>query len=102
VRPRLLTPVLCAALWACQARPPPAPPPGPAAGARTARIESTPGGAEVLLSGTVRCTTPCVLRLEAGRYPVTLRKTGYLPYQTALLMPLGEDAAIAASLVGSH
>jgi len=97
-----VTAVLGAALCACQARPPPVAPPGPSAGARTARIESTPGGAEVLLSGTARCTTPCTLRLEAGRYQVTLRKTGYLPYQATLLMPLGEDAAISASLVGSH
>jgi hypothetical protein len=102
VSARLLPALLVAALCACQARPPPAPRPGPSAGARTARIDSSPEGAEVLLGGTVRCTTPCALRLEAGRYQVTLRKTGYLPYEAALLMPLGEDAALSASLVGSH
>ncbi|HVP68484.1 MAG TPA: PEGA domain-containing protein [Anaeromyxobacteraceae bacterium] len=89
-------------LAACRAEPPPplARTPGP--DARSVAVESRPEGAEVVVAGATRCRTPCVFRMDPGRYRVVLRLSGYLPWDADLVVPANSDARVEASLVASH
>lgn len=70
------------------------PPPGEAAPAAmestviyTITIKSSPSGAEILLNGTSRGTTPDNLQLREGAYQLELRKVGYEVVTRRLLVP---------------
>jgi hypothetical protein len=98
---RLLALASCLAVLACRQVPPPAPPaPGP--DARAVTVESEPPGAEVVVDGWRRGETPCAFRLDPGQHRLTLRRSGYLPYQAELVVRFGADARVAAALVASH
>ena len=43
-------------------------------------VDSSPPGSEVYVNGQLRGTTPVTLALDAGRYTVTVRRTGYHDY----------------------
>jgi hypothetical protein len=97
----------CALLAAACSRPPagsgPAPTPlPPSAAAREVRLSSTPAAAEVVIGGQARCATPCVLRLDPGVYRVLVRKVGFLPVESDLVVDAARDASLDLSLVSSH
>ena len=85
----------------CRGRPAPASPPAPSASARELRGESSPPGAEAVAGGQ-RCSTPCALRLEPGRYRLLLRKAGYFPFETDVELGAASEERVSASLVSSH
>lgn len=95
-----------AALVACGCRQDPvaAPhaPAGPGPDARMVTVESRPSGAEVLVGGPGRCRTPCSFRVDPGHYRLTLRLSGYMPWETELVVEPGADPRVDASLVPSH
>jgi hypothetical protein len=43
-------------------------------------VDSSPPGAEVYVNGQLRGVTPVTLPMDAGRYNVTVRRTGYQDY----------------------
>jgi len=94
--------LLVAMLAACRAEPPAPAPRAPGPDARSVAVVSRPEGAEVLVGGASRCRTPCTFRVDPGRYRVVLRLTGYLPWDSDLVVHEGADARVEASLVSSH
>ncbi|MDH7568304.1 MAG: SUMF1/EgtB/PvdO family nonheme iron enzyme, partial [Armatimonadota bacterium] len=62
-------------------------------------VESEPQGAEVVIEGEVKGTTPCTVELEPGpagkRYQVELRKEGMKPYRQSVLLRPGDRIALA-------
>jgi PEGA domain len=93
--------LLAGGLCGCRREPAPALP-ASSPSAREVPVASAPPGAQVLVGGAPRCTTPCAVRLEPGRYRVELRLAGYMPYETYLTVALDAEARLDASLVGSH
>ncbi len=90
--------------FACTRPPaPPAPPPpeaGPDAGTISVRIE--PYGVEVAADGVARCRTPCSFRIAPGLHRLSVRKSGFLPWQEDVRVDPGAVLEVSASLVGSH
>jgi hypothetical protein len=86
---------------ACRASPPP-PAAIPEEGARPVMVESQPPGAEVAVGGRSRCQTPCTIRLAPGRHRLSLKMSGYLPWEQDLVVRLDADEKVSASLVSSH
>lgn len=81
--------------------PPPAPPPpGPQAG--TVLVETQPAGLELVADGTVRCRTPCSFRIDPGLHRLSIRKSGYMPWQESVEVRPGAEVKVSAALVGSH
>ncbi len=76
------------------------PPAGPSA--RAVQFTSEPDGAAVFVDGALVGRTPLTLKLDPGKYRVTIRSARYLPYETDVLVPFGEDVHVAASLIASH
>jgi hypothetical protein len=88
----------------CTRAPAPAPaiPPdaGPDAGTVSVTIE--PYGVEVAADGIVRCKAPCSIRLAPGLHRISVRKSGFMPWQEDVLVRPGAELKVSASLVGSH
>lgn len=58
----------------------------------TLAVSSTPPGAEVLLDGRSVGTTPYRHPLFAGRYAIALKKPGYTPAETRVVVESGKTA----------
>jgi hypothetical protein len=92
---------LCFACTRAPAPPAPKPPePGPDAGTVSVRIE--PYGVEVAADGVARCRTPCSFRIAPGLHRLSVRKSGFLPWQEDVRVDPGAVLEVSASLVGSH
>jgi hypothetical protein len=76
------------------------PDPGPDAGTISVRIE--PYGVEVAADGIARCRTPCSFRIAPGLHRLSVRKSGFLPWQEDVRVDPGVEVKVSASLVGSH
>lgn len=64
----------------------------------TVAVESEPPNAEITV-GTRTCVTPCELtRMAPGTYDVTMKKTGYLPWQGSVTLVAREQAKVTAQL----
>jgi hypothetical protein len=64
----------------------------------TLQVESVPAGAEVNIAGR-SCVSPCELtRLPPGKYEVTLRKSGFIPYQGSVALNAKETSKISQTL----
>jgi hypothetical protein len=74
--------------------------PGPDAGTVSVRIE--PYGVEVAADGIARCRTPCSFRVAPGLHRLSVRKSGFLPWQEDVRVDPGAEVKVSASLVGSH
>lgn len=62
-------------------------------------ISSAPeSGAQVLVGGEVKGTTPCRLKLESGTYQVQVVKSGYIAYAQTVAVNDGQTTSVAASL----
>lgn len=89
---------------ACTRAPAPAaaraPEPGPDAGTVSVRVE--PYGVEVAADGITRCRTPCSFRIDPGLHRISVRATGFLPWQEDVRVDPGAEVKVSASLVGSH
>jgi PEGA domain len=97
----LVTVLLCVACTRAPAPPAArAPEPGPYAGTVSVRIQ--PPGVEVVADGVVRCRTPCSFRIDPGLHRITVRASGYLPWQEDVRVAPGAEVQVSASLVGSH
>ncbi len=70
--------------------------------APTVTVESRPPGAEVLVGGPARCRTPCAFRVDPGHHRLSLRLSGYMPWESELVVLPGADQRVEASLVPSH
>jgi hypothetical protein len=95
--------VLVAAGGACTREPPAparAPEPGPEAG--TVVVDTQPYGMDIVADGFVRCRTPCSFRIDPGLHRLSVRRSGYLPWQEDVLVAAGQEVKVSASLVGSH
>jgi len=77
-----------------------APEPGPDAG--TVVAETEPPGLDLMADGFVRCRTPCRFRIDPGLHRLSVRRSGYLPWQEDVLVEAGQEARVSASMVGSH
>src|SRR5512140_3339151 len=101
---QILAPVACCLLLAaCTRAPPPvaAPPePGPDAGTVSVRID--PPGVEVAADGRTRCRAPCTFRIDPGLHRLSVRTSGYMPWQEDVQVRPGAGVQVAASLVSSH
>lgn len=88
--------VICTALLgACTDNPPALP-----QETGSARILSSPPGAEVYLNGEYRGTTPATITgIPAGNYSLELRATGYDRWTTPVIVQRGGLANISASLI---
>ena len=91
-----------ALLGALACTPAAAPPPAASSAARTVHIDAEPGEAGVYIDGELRGRTPATLKLEPGKYRLSLKGSRFLPYETDLLVPYGEDVHVTASLIASH
>jgi hypothetical protein len=98
----------CLAAWlfagaACTRPPAPAaraPEPGPDAG--TVVVETQPYGMDIVADGFVRCRTPCSFRIDPGLHRLSVRKSGFMPWQEDVVVRAGAEVKVSASLVGSH
>jgi hypothetical protein len=79
------------------ARPPEA---GPDAG--TISVQIQPYGVEVAADGVARCRTPCSFRIAPGLHRLTVRTSGFMPWQEDVRVEPGVEVKVSASLVGSH
>jgi len=61
-------------------------------------IKSTPDGAEILVDGNFVGNTPSTLRLKAGGYKITIKKSGYLDWQRTITLSAGSNINLDASL----
>ena len=102
---KILAPLVgCLVLAACTRAP--APPaarplePGPDAGTVSVRID--PPGVEVAADGMTRCRAPCTFRIDPGLHRISVRRSGYLPWQEDVQVGPRADVQVEASLVGSH
>jgi hypothetical protein len=92
---------LCAACSRAPAPAAPRPPePGPDAGTISVQIE--PYGVEVAADGITRCRTPCSFRIDPGIHRLSVRKSGFLPWQEDVRVEARGEVKVSASLVGSH
>jgi hypothetical protein len=95
--------LLLALVAGCTRAPAPAPAipeAGPDAGTVAVTIE--PYGVEVAADGIVRCKAPCSIRLAPGLHRISVRKSGFMPWQEDVLVRAGAEVKVSASLVGSH
>jgi hypothetical protein len=79
------------------ARPPEA---GPDAG--TVSVQIQPHGVEVAADGIARCRTPCSFRIAPGLHRITVRTSGFMPWQEDVHVEPGAEVKVSASLVASH
>src|SRR5512137_135746 len=96
-------PILLAIAAACTRAPAPAPAipeAGPDAG--TVSVEIEPYGVDVAADGVVRCKAPCSIRLAPGLHRISVRRSGFMPWQEDVLVKPGAEVKVSASLVGSH
>jgi hypothetical protein len=101
--PALAIPLLLTLAAACTRAPAPAPAvpeAGPDAGTVAVAIE--PYGVDVAADGIVRCKAPCSIRLAPGLHRISVRKSGFMPWQEDVLVRPGAEVKVSASLVGSH
>jgi len=77
-----------------------APEPGPDAG--TVSVQIQPYGVEVAADGIARCRTPCSFRIAPGLHRITVRTSGFMPWQEDVRVEPGAEVQVSASLVGSH
>jgi hypothetical protein len=87
----------------CTRDEPPAPtppPPGPQAG--TVLVETQPPGLDLVADGSVRCRTPCSFRIDPGLHRLSIRKSGYMPWQESVEVRPGAEVKVSAALVSSH
>lgn len=77
-----------------------APEPGPDAG--TVSVQIQPYGVEVVADGVARCRTPCSFRIDPGLHRISVRASGFLPWQEDVRVDPGAEVKVSASLVGSH
>ena len=102
-RPAAWGAVLLVALACTRApAPPPARPPEPGPDAGTVSVQIDPYGVEVAADGIVRCRTPCTFRIAPGLHRLSVRKSGFLPWQEDVRVDPGAEVKVSASLVGSH
>jgi hypothetical protein len=83
--------VLLMALACTRAPAPPAalpPEPGPDAGTVSVQI--------------ARCRAPCSFRIAPGLHRLSVRRSGFLPWQEDVRVDPGAEVKVSASLVGSH
>ena len=85
-------------------RPPAAParPPVPGPDAGTVVVETQPYGMDIGADGFVRCRTPCSFRIDPGLHRLSVRKSGFLPWQEDVLVAAGAQVKVSPSMVGSH
>ncbi len=97
----LVVALVCAACTRAPAPPAArAPEPGPDAG--TVSVQIQPYGVEVVADGVVRCRTPCSFRIDPGLHRISVRATGFLPWQEDVRVDPRAQVNVSASLVGSH
>lgn len=96
--------VLLALVAGCTRAPAPAPaiPPDAGPDAGTVAVTIEPYGVDVAADGTVRCKAPCSIRLAPGLHRISVRKSGFMPWQEDVLVQAGVEVKVSASLVGSH
>jgi hypothetical protein len=99
-RAAVLLLALSAACTRAPAPPPAIPEAGPDAGTVAVTIE--PYGVDVAADGIVRCKAPCSIRLAPGLHRISVRKSGFMPWQEDVLVRPGAEVKVSASLVGSH
>jgi len=81
------------------------PPPRLDAGAQKAgavefKLDSEPGGAEVVVDGIPRGTAPVTLHLTPGSHRVKLSKSGYFALESAVEVTAG--GAFTGRMMASH
>ena len=64
----------------------------------TIRINSSPGGAEVILNGKTMGMTPISLDVRSGEWTITLRKPGFRSWEKFVRVGTGENLTVDASL----
>ncbi len=62
-------------------------------------VDSTPRGAQVLVNGRQVGTTPLDLTLNPGRYTLELRRSGYSPFRTTVVIQPGRTTRLSIALV---
>ncbi len=95
--------IVLVAAAGCTRAPAPAPSvpeAGPDAG--TVSVTIDPYGVDVAADGIVRCKSPCSIRLSPGLHRISVRRSGFMPWQEDVLVKAGDEVKVAASLVGSH
>jgi hypothetical protein len=101
----LVVAVACCLLGAAGcSKPPVAParPPEPGPDAGTVVVETQPYGMDIVADGFVRCRTPCSFRIAPGLHRLSVRRSGFMPWQEDVLVSAGQEVKVSASLVGSH
>jgi hypothetical protein len=68
------------------------------ANAERLQIDSAPRGARLFLNGEERGLTPVTLRLDAGRYHLELRRSGYLTWASYIQLPQRTQMSLQVSL----
>jgi hypothetical protein len=88
----------------CSRAPAPAPqrPPEPGPSAGTVVVETQPYGMEIVADGFVRCRTPCSFRIDPGLHRLSVRRSGFMPWQEDVVVAAGQEVKVSASMVGSH
>jgi hypothetical protein len=66
------------------------------------RVDVVPPGSEVAADGTVRCRAPCSFPIDPGLHRLSVRRSGYLPWQEDVRVEPGRDVRVSATLVSSH
>ena len=100
---RALLPLLALSAACTRApAPPPAAPPEAGPDAGTVVVEIEPYGVDVAADGIVRCKAPCSIRLAPGLHRISVRRSGFMPWQEDVLVRPGAEVKVSASLVGSH
>jgi uncharacterized membrane protein len=61
-------------------------------------ITSVPDGAEIEVNGVLVGNSPRLHELEPGQYTVTLRKSGYKPWERKVMVTDGETLNLKAEL----
>ena len=63
-------------------------------------VSSEPAGAQVLVNGEARGTTPLKTQIVAGNHPVELRLEGFKPWTTDVQVKAGEPVALGPVTLG--
>jgi len=94
---------LVVAIAACKGPPAaPARPPEPGPDAGTVVVETQPYGMDIVADGFVRCRTPCSFRIDPGLHRLSVRRSGFMPWQEDVVVAARGEVKVSASLVGSH
>jgi PEGA domain len=74
--------------------------PSSSAGGITVRFTSTPSNAEIDVDGNYWGSTPTadLKRLQAGTHTITVRKSGYKPWERKIELVAGDDRTVNAEL----